>query len=168
MNTRDSRTLSAWVALVLMPILFPTTALADSATATIDVSATVLKSCAVSTTALAFGEYTPSNGTASDATSTISVTCTNGTTYEIALDAGAGSGATVSSRKMTYLTNTLTYELFRDSARLLTWGDTTLINTVVGVGDGEAASHTVYGRIAAGQYEVAGSYSDTVTVTVTY
>jgi spore coat protein U-like protein len=31
---------------------------------------------------------------------TITVLCTNGTTYNVGLDAGTGTGATVSNRKM--------------------------------------------------------------------
>ena len=47
---------------------------------------------------LGFGTYT---GSAIAPTTTLSVTCTNGTTYNVGLNAGTSAGATVSARAMT-------------------------------------------------------------------
>jgi spore coat protein U-like protein len=104
-----------------------------------------------------------------DATGALSVQCTSGTAFQIALGPGNGSGATVSSRKMTRTGGGTTgYALYRDSARSLNWGETAGSDTVSGTGTGSAAAFTVYGRIPPQSLPPTGAYDDSVTVTVTY
>ncbi|MFX5809037.1 spore coat protein U domain-containing protein, partial [Acinetobacter baumannii] len=55
-----------------------------------------------------------------------------------------------------------------DSARSNNWGSTIGTDTVTGTGSGLTQTLTVYGQIAAAQTPLAGAYSDTVTVTLTY
>jgi spore coat protein U-like protein len=137
-----------------------------TATTTFAVTATVQATCAVSATALPFGTYST---TQLDGTSTITVTCTNTTPYNVGLDAGTGASATVSARKMTGPgAATLNYSLFSNTGRTTNWGNTTGTDTVVGAGTGSAQILTVYGRIAAGQYVAPGSFTDTITATVYY
>jgi spore coat protein U-like protein len=62
----------------------------------------------------------------------------------------------------------LNYELFRDSARTLNWGNTIGTDTVAGTGNGLAQTLTVYGRILGSQLVAPGAYTDTVTATLTY
>ena len=138
---------------------------AATATASFAVTATVQASCVITATPLAFGTY---SGTQVDATSTMSVTCTNTTPYNIGLGAGAGSGATVAARKMTSGAVLLNYSLSRDAGRSLNWGNTVATDTLAGTGTGVAQTLTVYGRIAAGQFVTPGSYTDTIIATVTY
>jgi spore coat protein U-like protein len=66
--------------------------------------------------------------------------------------------------------NLLNYAVYTDSARSTVWGDggAGATATIDGTGSGTAQSTTIYGRIPAGQTVPAGSYSDTVNVTVTY
>lgn len=148
--------------------------IASAATTTdpFQVTATVNSVCTVIAADLAFGTYDPLSGTPNDATSTVTATCTNGTTYSMAINAGSGSGATVTNRLMTSGANTLGYSLHTIAARtnVTIWGDgTSGTLTVGGTGSGAAQNHTVYGRIPAGQLVPAGSYVDaTVTVTLTY
>src|SRR5215469_5334034 len=52
------------------------------------VSATVLKTCSVAATNLGFGNYVPGSGVVPTATSTISVNCSKGTGFTVALDKG--------------------------------------------------------------------------------
>ncbi len=132
------------------------------------VTATVIASCDVIANDLAFGSYDPVLATPTDATSTILVTCTNGTHYDVGIDEGAGSGATVAARKMTASSNTLTYSLYRDASHSLVWGKTINTDTLSGTGSGAQQTLTMYGRVSAQQTAPVGSYSDTVTVTVTY
>ncbi len=133
---------------------------------TFGVSATVQATCVISATALAFGTYT---GIAATGTSTVSVTCTNTTAYNLALNAGLGSGSTVTTRKMTGPSSaTLNYALYSDSARSVNWGITSGTDTVSGTGNGSVQALTVYGALPAGQYVAPGSYSDTITATVIY
>jgi spore coat protein U-like protein len=143
---------------------------AATKTTTFQVTATVNSACSVSATDLAFGVYDPS-AAADDNTSTITVTCTKGTAYNIGLDAGIASGATVTTRQMKHdtLADLINYSLFSDASRTVNWGNTPSTDTVdVGSATGAAEKHTVYGRIATGQYVTAGDYSDTITVTVSY
>ncbi len=137
-----------------------------SATTSFSVSATVRAACAVSATSLAFGNYA---GVSLNATSTITATCTNTTPYNIGLNAGTATGATVTNRSMTGPAAALLhYSLFSDSARTVNWGNTIGTNTVAKTGSGAAQTLTVYGQVPAGQHVTPGSYADTITVTLTY
>ena len=140
-------------------------ALAATVTTTLPVSATVLSVCIVSALPLAFGNY---SGAQNNATTSVTVTCSLGATYNVGLDAGASTGATVTTRKMTLVTNTLNYSIARDAAYTQNWGVTIGTDTEPGTGSGLPQAVTVYGRIPAGQFSAAGAYTDTVGVTVTY
>lgn len=146
-------------------------ALAATTTSTLSVDATVTSNCSVSTTAVSFGSVNVLSGTNVDATGGISVTCTSGTAWAASANEGGGTGATINDRKMTSGSNLLSYDLYTDSARTTIWGDGTTGNgsTITGTGSGSAQASTIYARVPSGQSSVpAGSYSDSVTVTVTY
>ena len=137
-------------------------------TATTDfiVTAIVAKDCAVTATNLAFGTY---SGALIDSTSTISVTCTNTTLYNVGLNAGMATGATVTNRSMTGPASALlSYKLFSNSGHSTNWGNTVGTNAVAGTGNGSTQPLTVYGQLPAGQFVKPGSYTDTITVSVTY
>lgn len=136
-----------------------------TATTTFTVTASVVASCTTSATNLAFGNYTLS---ALSGTSTITVTCTSGSTVKIGLNGGTGTGATVTNRKMTSGANTLNYGLYQDSGHATNWGNTPGTDTVNTTGTGVAQNFTVYGLIPASQTSPIASYSDTITVTVTF
>ncbi|NOT41213.1 MAG: spore coat U domain-containing protein [Alphaproteobacteria bacterium] len=147
----------------------PAIGIAATATTTFQVTATVLSVCTVSATNLAFGNYDASSGTPNDASSTVTTTCSNTTPYTVALNAGTGSGATVALRRMTNGANTLSYTMYTTAGRTTVWGDGTLSTvTQAGTGNGSGQALTVFGRVPTGQYVTAGSYTDTVTATVTY
>jgi spore coat protein U-like protein len=137
-------------------------------TASIAVSATVLSSCGVTALPLAFGTYSPTQSTNTTAQTTVAVTCTNGTPYNVGLNAGAGTGATVATRKMTSGSNTLNYSLYQDSGYSTVWGNTIGSNTVAGTGSGLVQTINVYGSATALQAVPAGAYTDTITVSLTY
>jgi spore coat protein U-like protein len=137
---------------------------AANTSSTLQVSVTVVTSCIVSTTSVVFGN---SSGALKDFTGGVSVTCTNGMPYTIALDAGSGSGATVASRKLTnaaQASQTFNYLFYQDSTYRVVWGNTTGTDTVDSTGTGSAQSFSVYGRIFTDQYLEAGAYVGTVTV----
>lgn len=138
---------------------------AATATGTVAITATVQATCVMSATPLSFGVYT---GVALTGTSTITMTCSNTTPYSVGISAGAASGATVTTRAMTSGAVTLAYALYSNTTRTLNWGTTTGTDTVAGTGTGVAQPLTVYGSVAAGQFITPGSYTDTVTATVTY
>jgi spore coat protein U-like protein len=131
-----------------------------------NVKATLVVACNVAANPLNFGVYSTSQ---IDATSTIFVTCTNTTAYNVGLDAGTATRATLTNRSMTGPGGDLLgYRLFRDSARTNNWGNTVGTDTISGTGTGAPQSLTVYGRIPASQYVTPGSYADTIVATVTY
>jgi spore coat protein U-like protein len=141
---------------------------AATATATFSVSATVVKACVISATPLSFGTYDPTTASPVDGTTTVTVTCTNGTSYNVGLNAGTSAGATVTSRKMTQGSNTLNYALYQDAARTTNWGNTVGTDTVSGTASVSPANLTIYGRVAPAQNVPVGTFSDTITATVTY
>lgn len=104
-----------------------------------------------------------------DDTTTLTVQCTTGTAYDIGLDAGVGAGAGIAVRKMTGPGSvTIDYSLYSDAGRTQLWGDTIPTNTVSGSGNGVQQNYTVYGRVPAQSTPGPGTYSDTITVTVTF
>jgi spore coat protein U-like protein len=155
-------------ALSALWLIGPSAAHAATEQTTFTVSATVVAACAVSASNLSFGNYNPTLGSANDNQTSLLVTCTNGAGYNVGLDAGAGSGATPAARKMMNSTNALLYTLYRDSNRTLVWGDSVGSNTLASTGTGAQQTVNIYGRIGAAQTAPAGSYSDTITVTVTF
>lgn len=101
-----------------------------------------------------------------------SVTCSNIGAYTVAFDNGAGTGATLDSRKMTGPSAaTINYVLARDTNRTELLGSGVGAVTIGGTssGNGTANAFTVYGRVAGGQNpKPIGNYLDTVTATVTF
>jgi len=133
------------------------------------VSTTVQSSCLVSATAMSFGSYDPVSTTPTDATSSITVTCTTGTSFVVGLNAGTASGATVAARQLSNASQKLNYGLFSDASRTSNWGNTPGVDALAPITATATANVlTVYGRVAAQQNVPAGAYADTVTITITY
>ncbi len=150
-------------------IILPSSASAQTAQTTMEVSATVVNACAVSATNLIFGIYDPTSASPADAASAITVTCTPGTTYTVGLNAGTTAGATVTTRQMASGANRLGYALYTNVARTTNWGNTPGVDTpAAATALITPAVLPVYGRISAQQAVAAGSYTDTVTITVSY
>jgi len=145
-------------------------AAAKTATATFNVTANVPSACSITATDLAFGVVDANPAANIDAQTNLSVTCTLGTTYAIALDKGLSATGTVAMRQMTNGANTLNYTLYTAAARTTIWGDGTLsTQTVNGTGNGNSQTVTAYGRVPSGQTNLAaGNFSDTITATITY
>ena len=157
-------------------------ALAGSATGTLSVIATINQSCivgvgtggtGVASSFINFGVYDPTSAAATSATSTapgITVTCSPGINYHVALDQGAnGSSVTARQMKLTTGAGLLNYALFRDAARTQNWGQTAGTDTNDDTASGLPKFYNVYGQIAPGQSTApAGIYSDTVGITVSY
>ena len=155
----------------LLALLCNQAPLAATATAALPVSATIIAACAVGSSTLAFGAFTP-GGAALNVNGSLTITCTNGSGYTIALNAGSGSGATIPIRVLTNPSpaGTLQYTIYTTTARTTVWGNGTTGSTVAGTGSGVAQAITVPGTIFAGQGATAtpGNYTDTVSITVTF
>lgn len=137
-------------------------------TTTFQTQIIIQANCSIgSATTLDFGTFGVL-GANVDQTSTIQVQCTNSTPYNIGLDAGTGAGATVAVRKLTNGANTINYSLYSDAGRTTVWGNTIGTNTVSATGTGSAQSYTVFGRVPPQTTPAPATYTDTITVTVTY
>lgn len=131
-------------------------------------SATVPPYCKLSTaTDLDFGTASGLLGGTIDKTSTINLSCTARTSWQIGLDFGQHASGT--QRRMSGPGGAfVAYNLYRDGPRSQSWGNTLNTDTATGSGTGTAQSLTVYGRVPAQASVPAGNYADLVTVTVTY
>jgi spore coat protein U-like protein len=143
-------------------------AMAATATGTLNVSITIAATCTViSATSIDFGTVTAISSNL-DQNSSLTVNCSSATPYNVGLSAGGGSDATVGSRKMSNAGNAVSYSLYRDAARTQVWGETIGTNTVAGTGTGSNQVLTIYGRTPVQPTPPAGSYTDSVTITITY
>lgn len=125
----------------------------------------------VTATNLNFGNYNAASPSATTATMAVTVRCVRAidTLPPFVVSLSRGSSPTYTPRTMTSGANTLQYNIFNTAAYLSIWGDGTGgTQTRSYGGGGNAAVGTGFGRIPAGQYVAAGSYADTITVTVTY
>ena len=157
--------------LVLVNVL---AAFASANTNSVNVSVTVTPNCTISAGPLAFGTYDPTvvnASTALNGTATMSVACTTAAPATILL--GQGANATTSStdssplRRLNNGSNFLSYNVYQDSSRSTTWGNTSGTGLTY-TGTGSSTSLTAYAAVAGGQNVPTGSYSDTVVVTVTF
>jgi spore coat protein U-like protein len=57
---------------------------------------------------------------------------------------------------------------YTDSGRTIVWGNTVGTDTVSATGNGASQSYTVFGRVPAQTTPAPATYTDTITVTVTY
>ncbi len=141
------------------------TAQAASVTSSFQTQITIQDDCEISSpTNMNFGTVGLLKNNV-DASSTFVVRCTENTNYTIALDNGQNASGGNSRMANSAGTKFVTYELYQDSGRSTLWDDT---NTVSATGTGTDQSYTVYGRVPPQPTPPAGTYTDTVTITVTY
>jgi len=140
-------------------------------------------SCSVSVSPAIFGSY--DNTLNESAVATISGTCSKGdpadpdmTGATLTLSTGSSNG--FNPRQMTKGSDRLDYNLYTSAARTIVWGDGTAgTGTVAALTiqpNGRFLNHNssrnfaipAYGRIPGNQDAVPGTYSDTITVTMSY
>jgi len=142
-------------------------AMAATTTNTMPVSVNVINSCTVAATPMSFGSPTAIGGANVNSSSTITLVCTNGALYDVALDNGLHvSGA--SQRNMHSAGGVaIPYNVYSDAARTAAWNSTSTQSGTMGLTG--TTTLTAYGQIpASASPVVAGSYTDTITVTVTF
>ncbi|MET0328584.1 MAG: spore coat U domain-containing protein [Luteimonas sp.] len=166
---RHHRAFLFLAALVASGVALP--AAAQSATTSFDVTLTITATCTINTPAatnVAFPD-SPSTAVNVDAIGQLNVNCTPGTTYNIALNPGlhAGGGG-IGARAMSSPGGTLVpYQLYQNAGHTTIWGQTPGTDTLSATGNGAVQTIPVYGRVPVTNFP-AGSYSDTVTATITY
>lgn len=125
--------------------------------------------CSVSATPVSFGGYDSGTPSPLEATGGMDITCDASAPFTLRLDPGQNSGGGFNPRRLKSITSadTLSYNLYRDSARVEVWGDGTSSTFVKqGVGTGAQENFIIYGRIPGGQIIPGGLYTDAVNVTV--
>jgi spore coat protein U-like protein len=126
--------------------------------------------CTISTTGVAFGSYNVFSSSPVDSTGTIVYRC-NGNVDSVLIAITKGQSSTFLPRQLGRGNEQLSYNLYRDAARTLVWGDFnggTSAYLQIDPPNNQNVSLTVFGRIPPGQDISAGSYSDTVTVVVLF
>ena len=154
---------------ILCAVCLASPAGAGTVTDTFDVTLTIQAGCEVSApNNLNFGTVTFLD-TALTTTADFSVRCTSGTNGTIALNAGIGSSGTVATRTMESGANSVNYSLYTSGTYATIWGDgSSGTSTVTHNGTGSTTTLTIYGRVPSQTTPAAATYSDTITITVTY
>ena len=142
-------------------------AYALTATTTFQSKIIITAQCLVTANTLDFGT-TGVLAANVDVTTTLAVTCTNTTAYNIGLDGGQAASVTARKMKGGPSNELIAYSIFSNSGRTTNWGNTVGTDTVASAGTGVAQSFTLYGRVIPQTTPTPGTYTDTVTVTVTY
>jgi len=146
-----------------------TQAFAGTETATFQSTATLNASCVVSATNVNFGTITPASGV-TNANGEITSTCSKSLPYTIVISGGTSGIANARTMAGTAgNTDKLKYYLSPTASYSSSWGDGTNGTTIVNrTGTGAAQSNTVYGSLPINQYLKPDTYSDNLTVTMTY
>ena len=154
----------------------PVVAQAGTSTATLSVSIVITASCTINPATLIFASTAGTTliTTAVNGSSTVSITCTGGSPYSIAMDNGANASG--SQRRMNSGANFLNYNLYVDAAHTLPWSTATNSTTCttagdcfLGTGNGAAQTINIYGVVpTTATAPPPGTYTDTVTMTITF
>lgn len=122
---------------------------------------------------LSFGDYTDLNNTVdgrslgSGGGTSFGLQCSLGTAYSVAMDDGQNPSG--NQRRMANTGEYVSYNLYQDSGRTLTWGNGGGSGpTLSGTGTGNDEEMVVYGRVPTQATPSPGTYLDTVQVTVTW
>jgi spore coat protein U-like protein len=160
-------------AVALMPSM--SNAATHSKTQTLTVRGSVSQNCLLTTQPVTFPQigigYLHNAGKTVYAQSALGMRCTKGAVAQISMNAGlygnkAGSQWGNRSMKSTQGKNYLGYDLCHDSACASLWSTTTASSYTSPSDAG--SSLPVWGRIITGQQADAGTYTDSVTVTVSF
>lgn len=121
----------------------------------------------VSVNPLDFGSKSPAanNQLSADATANVTVRCPVNTTFTVAL--GMGTNNDGSSRRVCQGASCVNYSLYQDAGHNTPWNDSDSIQTQISA-TGTDQALTVYGDIPPQNWPVAGTYTDTVVVTLSY
>lgn len=128
--------------------------------------------CTVSVTSVAFGNYNTLSPANTDSAGMLTAICHPSDQSLVVAISGGSSGSPL-SRTMRNGAASLNYNLYSDAARTAVWGDGTSGATVT-VTNGSVSSgqrtfnRPIYGRIPAQQAVGAGTYTDSLVVTVTF
>lgn len=145
---------------------------AGSASASLAVTARVLRTCSLSTNSLSINDYDPwvrNAATDHTASTDLTVVCKRGATSAITVGAGSNALAGVNSRVTFRESDKPKYEADKNSGLNQLWSDSVSNVLYYGMTDGTAPqSISVYRRIPGSQFVEAGGYVDTVLYTINF
>lgn len=124
--------------------------------------------CTVTATNINFGNYDVASNTNLTSSGTITVSCRNDRNVVIAFGQSANGGINPRRMKHSFLNDFLNYNIYQDAATSIIWGDGSngtspmIVNRIP-----RNRTFTYYGVIFAGQDISAGTYTDSLIVTVT-
>src|SRR5687767_14576088 len=136
------------------------------AIATLSAAAAASAACTIASTSVAFGSYDPLSGAPLDSAGSVTWSCAAATAVTIALD--RGGAPSFAPRQMTSGANVCSYNLYLDAPRSIVWGDGTAGTSLYSGSGAGPVTVPVYGRVSAQPTLVAGSYADTVIVTISF
>jgi spore coat protein U-like protein len=132
------------------------------------VSATVVNNCNITTTNVSFTASSVLSSALS-AAGAITAQCTNGDAYRIALNGGTSGNVVARQMQRSGGGGAVNYQLYIDAANTTAWGDGTAGTTMeTGTGSGNQQVISVYGVVPAQTTPAPGSYSDTITATISF
>lgn len=170
MNMKFFRFGSAVAALALLG--FIQDADAGTVSGSFTISGTVVAACSVtSAAAVNLGSSITAASLPLTGSSAIVVNCTNGAGYDIGLTPGSANSDGTGVLTNAADGSTIAYGLFQLNSYSGAFGNTVGTNTVHGTGSGVDQTTTAYVKTASSGSEAhlaVGTYTDTVTVTVTF
>ena len=145
----------------------PAGAAPGRATNQIRVSVNPISGCTVSAAPLAFFIPVPTNLNV-DSTSSITIKCAPNTAFTIDIDRGLYNNG-INRRVFNAPNNAyINYDVYKDPPRSAVWGTGGAQNVPGNSGLTGIALLTVYGRVASVKTLKAGSYTDQLTVTISF
>ncbi len=126
--------------------------------------------CSLSSAAIAFGNYDPISLTPLDTAGAVVYRC-GGSDHNIIITLSRGGGTSFATRRMVNGAEQLFYNLYRDAACTIIWGDGTGGTQAYTISNPQYNQDTtvpMFGRAPAGQNVSVGNYSDTITVTLIF
>ena len=136
--------------------------------------------CSVAASPLAFGSYQSNQMHSIDSAGSLTVSCTRdaldaaAVTVSYDIDISRGGSGNFAIREMLSGANRLQYGIYRDPLRSLVWGDGSAgsarvsSSLTLSAPLTATAVHAVYGRLFGRQNVIPGTYSDSITVTLSY
>jgi spore coat protein U-like protein len=127
--------------------------------------------CSLSGAAIAFGSYDPTGVTPLDTLGSLVYRCGQ-KDHNIMITLSQGGGTSFATRRMVQGSDQLFYNLYLDAGRTVIWGDgtggTQAFITRNPQGNNQDLTLPIFGRVPPTQNVGVGSYTDTITVTLTF
>jgi spore coat protein U-like protein len=127
--------------------------------------------CSVTTVGVAFGFYDVFSSAPLDSAGSVTIRCSGlGTGVDpISVALSTGGSGSFQPRTLFRGSDRMSYNLYLDAGRSQIWGDGTGGSLrYASVSNNQPVTLTIFGRIPPGQDVSAGTYSDTIVVTVNF